>query len=66
MAKSKCGTCRYRQPIGAHMCCNYIGVTGHMRGCPAEKCTRYEKGSKLPPIAEEKIWMDYRENFFKL
>lgn len=53
--KNKCNTCQYRQPIGAYMYCNYISVTGHMRGCSAADCTKYVKGRKLPSMDEEEL-----------
>lgn len=43
-----CQTCKYRttraNELDNGMLCNYIGITGKMRGCKAEYCTRYEKG----------------------
>ena len=27
--------------------CNYILITGHMRGCPPESCDKYTEGKKL-------------------
>lgn len=53
MAKSKCGTCQYRQQMGIHLLCNYICVTGHMRGCSTKDCTRYVKGKRLKSADEE-------------
>lgn len=45
-----CKTCKYR--IGVNykvegMHCNYIEITGHMRGCDAADCDKYEKGKML-------------------
>lgn len=43
-----CQTCKYRttraNELDSGMLCNYIGITGKMRGCKAEYCIRYEKG----------------------
>ena len=43
-----CQTCKYRttreNELDNGMLCNYIGITGKMRGCKAEYCIRYEKG----------------------
>lgn len=43
-----CQTCKYRttraNELNNGMLCNYIGITGKMRGCKAEHCIRYEKG----------------------
>lgn len=49
---TKCRTCQYRGKIsgfnGAGVCCDYIGVMGHMRPCPPGKdCTVYVKGPSL-------------------
>lgn len=42
-----CKTCKYRttreNELDSGMLCNYIGITGKMRGCKAEHCIRYEK-----------------------
>jgi len=35
-------TCIYANTNGA-ISCDYIGVTGHMRGCSPDNCTRYKK-----------------------
>lgn len=44
-----CKTCKYRttrtNELDNGMLCNYIGITGKMRGCKAECCIRYEKGN---------------------
>lgn len=45
-----CQTCKYRttkkNELDNGMLCNYIGITGKMRGCKAEYCIKYEKGQK--------------------
>lgn len=47
----QCRTCIYRSnheenTDGIH--CDYIGFTGHMRGChPSPTCTKYVKGKRL-------------------
>lgn len=33
----------------AEMKCDYIGVTGYMRGCKAADCDKYEKGKREVP-----------------
>lgn len=43
----RCGTCIYRGAQPPRSCCNYILITGHMRGCPVEGCSKYEKGEKI-------------------
>lgn len=55
----RCSSCIYRgaQPPGS--CCNYILITGHMRGCPVIGCSKYEKGEKI--IIVEDVDMKGRE-----
>lgn len=43
----RCGSCIYRGAQPPQSCCNYILITGHMRGCPVEGCSKYEKGEKI-------------------
>lgn len=46
--KRKCFDCKFRASSlikGAN--CDYISITGHMRGCPADACTRYEPGARI-------------------
>ena len=48
----KCKTCIYHSYIAGSynstLICQYILITGHMRGCPAgDECIRYEKGKRL-------------------
>lgn len=43
-----CQDCRFRTTNSAHGTCNYIGITGHMRGCSAVNCKKYEKGDPEP------------------
>ena len=48
MAKSKCGTCQYRQKMTDKLViCNYLGVTGHVRGCSPKNCKKYVKGKRI-------------------
>ena len=48
----RCSSCIYRgaQPPGS--CCNYILITGHMRGCPVIGCRKYEKGDKVVVVED--------------
>ncbi|MCQ4637137.1 hypothetical protein NE619_10405 [Anaerovorax odorimutans] len=41
----RCGKsdCRYSCCLGSMMICDYIGIVGHSRGCPAEGCMKYEE-----------------------
>lgn len=49
--RKKCKTCRYRQgPWDTRQgrgSCDYLGITGHMRGCTPEDCNRYVKGPRM-------------------
>lgn len=49
--RKKCKTCRYRQgPWDTRQgrgSCDYLEITGHMRGCTPEDCNRYVKGPRL-------------------
>ena len=38
-----CRTCKYRGFVGSEVCCDYILLEGHRRGCRAEVCTKYKK-----------------------
>ena len=55
----RCGSCVYRGAQPPQSCCNYILITGHMRGCPVEGCSKYEKGEKI--IIVEDVDMKGRE-----
>jgi len=55
----RCGSCIYRGAQPPQSCCNYILITGHMRGCPVEGCSKYEKGEKI--IIVEDVDMKGRE-----
>lgn len=42
-AEKKCKGCTYFQPmIGSAKGCAYANITGDLRGCPPEKCTRFK------------------------
>lgn len=47
----QCRTCIYRsnhEENTDRIHCDYIGFTGHMRGChPSPNCTKYVKGKRL-------------------
>lgn len=49
MAKKR-GHCKYRCKVSFGICCQYILVTGHMRGCDPDNCTEfvYGKETRLP------------------
>lgn len=44
--RKKCKSCIYREDTKKRGC-NFMYLTGKMRGCSAENCTRYEKGPKM-------------------
>ena len=45
--KGKCRKCRFRAPYGDVNGCDYMHITGHMRGCPpGDDCTRFEEGER--------------------
>lgn len=53
--RKKCKTCRYRQPHNNATDlnkgnCNYIEIARHSRGCEAEDCDRYVKGSPVKRV----------------
>lgn len=45
--RKQCKTCVYRG-WNQEYACNYIAITGQMRGCPpSPNCTRYQKGKRI-------------------
>lgn len=46
MAK-KCGHCKYRCKVSFGICCQYILVTGHMRGCDPDNCDKFVNGKMV-------------------
>ena len=44
----KCRTCQYRETDSKKGNCDYIGKTGHRRGCSSTDCDKYVKGDPLP------------------
>ena len=57
-----CKGCKYWRTLGmrgktiaeAQFACHYLYDTGHLRGCPPEKCTRGEKNGRGNPPPEKK------------
>lgn len=48
-----CRACVFRSWLHSWTICDYIGITGHSRGCPAGKgCTRRTVGSKGRSISQ--------------
>lgn len=44
--RKKCRSCKYRERIEKRGC-NFIILTGKRRGCSAENCDKYEKGTRV-------------------
>lgn len=40
-------TCYYACGNGANRTCDYIGIEGHMRGCPLAACTKYKTTAQV-------------------
>lgn len=61
----KCKNCKYRTNFsgGNVYGCQYILITGHMRGCPVEDCTKYEysKNPAKDPLASNERLFDVRK-----
>lgn len=40
--------CKYRGSLNGegYFFCDYLGITGHRRGCPTECCDKFEKSRK--------------------
>ena len=50
--KEHCGGCKYMGTIGGSgsspKCCDYLLLTGHLRGCSVENCDKKEIGQRNP------------------
>lgn len=50
--KEHCGGCKYMGTIGGSgsspKCCDYLLLTGHLRGCSVENCDKKEIGKRNP------------------
>lgn len=44
----KCKKCKYRAQDTMPNNCDYILITGRMRGCDPEHCDKYVKGDRIP------------------
>ena len=52
MVDGFCRGCKYLGHITSGYCCEYLAVTGTVRGCPSGKgCDRREMGGRAPSIA---------------
>lgn len=45
--------CIYGGTCGGTYCCNYLLITGHMRGCNWRACDKYKAGQKLRPKVDK-------------
>lgn len=53
LSNPKCKKCIYRSSKPGRYSCDYNYLTGKMRGCSVEDCTRFVEGPRLS-IKEEK------------
>lgn len=52
MVDGYCRGCKYLGHITSGYCCEFLAVTGTVRGCPAGKgCERREMGGRMPSLA---------------
>ena len=59
MRVSKCRICIYRSEYRNINKCDYITITGHMRGCPpGEECTKFAAGDRLPTPEKWRIHIE--------
>lgn len=47
IAKKQCNKCQYRSGAYGEGACDYLLVTGHMRGCRPEECDKFIKGRRI-------------------
>lgn len=62
----RCKSCKYRGSDCGYGNCDYILITGHMRGCDPENCDKYEKGKRLrwkEDDTEKPRGWNHRNNF---
>lgn len=43
----RCRKCKYRGPEHSVQCCDYILITGQMRGCSIANCDKFVKGKRM-------------------
>lgn len=57
-SECKKNDCIYKATAGGIKICDYLGITGELRGCPVQGCTKYVKGKKRKrrKIAVEKLY----------
>ena len=47
-----CRGCQYLGHVSGGYCCEYLAITGSVRGCPSGTgCTQYVSGGRMPSIA---------------
>lgn len=51
MYEARCESCKYSMTMGVDICCGYIIIEGHMRGCyKGQPCDKYvERSTKRRP-----------------
>ena len=65
MARKKCGTCKYRCRLSENTCCQFILVTGHMRGCDPEDCIRYISGKRINLPKKDSNFADFQRKEYE-
>lgn len=58
--QEKCAKCVYRCGVNfrgtaAGILCNYLEITGHMRGCRPDQCDKFKKGKKIEETASPRV-----------
>lgn len=56
----KCSKCVYRcgfnfRGTAAGILCNYLEITGHMRGCRPDQCDKFKKGAKIEETVSPRV-----------
>ena len=60
-SECKKNDCIYKATAGGIKICDYLGITGELRGCPVQGCTKYTKGNKR----RRRMVMDINKNEFR-
>lgn len=45
--RTHCAKCQYSGSSSMGLCCNYLLITGKIRGCNSRYCIRYVKGQRI-------------------
>ena len=46
ISKEYCKKCIFKGGWGSRVHCDYLNITGHMRGCRPDNCDKFQSGSK--------------------